>query len=105
MKAKTLLLTGIAALLLASCSPANRSKQQASVAVYVSQTGEVVTASYDIQAGTVQVILPNKSSVKFYQATSASGARYTNENVTFWEHQGEATYSVRDRIIFVGKVK
>ena len=53
----------------------------------------------------MQVILRDKSQVKFYQAISGSGARYTNATGTFWEHQGEATYSVGDNIIFVGRVK
>ena len=87
---------------------------QASPSVYLvltrqprlaAEKGEAVTASYDIQGGTVQVILRDKSQVKFYQAISGSGARYTNATGTFWEHQGEATYSVGDNIIFVGRVK
>jgi membrane-bound inhibitor of C-type lysozyme len=106
MESKALFLTSIATLLLTSCSPANHaSNQKANVATYVSGKGEVVTATYDIQSGTVQAILPDKSRVKFYQAISVSGARYTNKTGTFWEHQGEATYSAGDSIIFVGKVK
>ena len=103
-----LLVTSIGTLLLTSCSPANHASKQepgTNVAIYVSEKGEAVTATYDIQVGTVQVILPDKSQVKFHQAISASGARYTNGIGIFWEHQDEATYSVGDSILFVGKVK
>jgi membrane-bound inhibitor of C-type lysozyme len=106
MENKILCLASAAVLPFASCSPSNVAsspKPGNSVAIYVSDTGERLTATYDIRGHTVRVILPDKKQVDFYQAISASGARYTNEAGTFWEHQGEATCSIGDAIIFVGK--
>jgi membrane-bound inhibitor of C-type lysozyme len=100
--ASKILLLSITVVFLASCSPTSK---HINVANYVSEKDEVVSASYDIQAGTVQVTLPDKTQVRLYQAISASGARYTNQNATFWEHQGEATYSIGEKIVYVGRVK
>ncbi len=38
-------------------------------------------------------------------AVSASGARYTSGINEWWEHQGEATYSVNDELVFKGRLQ
>jgi membrane-bound inhibitor of C-type lysozyme len=38
-------------------------------------------------------------------ALSASGARYVSGPYEWWEHHGEATYSVNDTQVFLGKLK
>lgn len=74
-------------------------------AVYISEKGETLIASFNNRDNTVLVTLPNKKKVKLHNAMSASGDRYTNGNKEFWEHHGEATYSNGDNIIFSGKVQ
>lgn len=75
------------------------------VGVYVSDKGETLTVSFHNQDHTVLVAFPGKEKVKLRRTVSGSGARYTSGNKEFWEHQGEATYSIADKIIFFGKEK
>lgn len=74
-------------------------------AIYVSETGEKLIASFSNQGKNVSVTLPNKKKVKLHSDPNpaASGARYVNGNKEFWEHHGEVTYSVDDETIFTGK--
>ncbi len=38
-------------------------------------------------------------------AVSASGARFVSGKNEWWEHQGEATYSVNDELVFTGRLQ
>ena len=71
--------------------------------VYVSATGERLTAVFDNAAGTVRVTLPGGRQVTLPQALSGSGARYSDGKETFWEHHGDGTYTVGDKVVFEGK--
>lgn len=72
--------------------------------VYVSDTGERLTAVFDNAAGTVRVTLPDGRQVTLPRALSGSGARYSDGQETFWEHHGEGTYTVGETMVFQGKV-
>lgn len=72
--------------------------------VYLSESGEKMTASFNNQEHTVSLLLPNQKTVTLHLAISGSGARYTKGDSEFWEHHGQATYSENGKIIFVGKV-
>jgi membrane-bound inhibitor of C-type lysozyme len=72
------------------------------VGIYVSDKGETLKATFDTRNNTVQVVLPTQQKIKLHGAMSASGARYTHGNREFWEHQGQATYSVGGKALFVG---
>jgi membrane-bound inhibitor of C-type lysozyme len=71
--------------------------------IYVSASGERLTAVFDNAAGTVRVTLPGGRQVTLPQAVSGSGARYSDGKETFWEHHGDGTYSVGDQVVFEGK--
>ena len=71
--------------------------------VYVSASGERLTAVFDNAARTVHVTLPGGREVTLPQAVSGSGARYSDGKETFWEHHGDGTYSVGDKVVFEGK--
>lgn len=71
--------------------------------VYVSASGERLTAVFDNAARTVRVTLPGGREVTLPQALSGSGARYSDGKETFWEHHGDGTYSVGDQVVFEGK--
>ena len=71
--------------------------------VYVSASGERLTAVFDNAARTVRVTLPGGREVTLPQAVSGSGARYSDGKETFWEHHGDGTFSVGDKVVFEGK--
>ncbi len=65
-----------------------------------------VTAVFHIKAGTVILDAPalNITTLELKAAESASGARYatSDEKITFWEHQGEATITQDGKETFMG---
>lgn len=69
---------------------------------FISSDGQAIDAVY-CDNGTVSIAFSDGSKEVLTQAVSASGARYTSENHQWWEHHGEATYSVDDEKVFVGK--
>ena len=71
--------------------------------VYVSASGERLTVVFDNAARTVRVTLPGGREVTLPQAVSGSGARYSDGKETFWEHHGDGTFSVGDKVVFEGK--
>jgi len=73
-------------------------------AVYVSEKGERLSASFDRVSRTVTVSLPKDRVVTLPLALSASGARYSNGRETFWEHQGEASFRIDEKPVFQGKI-
>lgn len=74
-------------------------------ATYISDKGTRMTALFDTQAHTVTVKLPNGRTVTLPRAISGSGARYSNDRETFWEHQGVGSFWTGERLIFQGKVE
>jgi len=80
-----------------------KNPEKAATAVYISPEGERLTASFDIPAKKVIVERPGKKTRILPLAVSASGARYSDGKMTFWEHQGTATLFRGDTIVFHGK--
>ncbi|MFH1349542.1 MAG: MliC family protein [Pseudomonadota bacterium] len=74
-------------------------------ATYVSDKGKRLTAYFDTKAHTVTVKLPTGKVATLPLAISASGARYSNDIETFWEHHGEASYWIGGELIFRGKIE
>lgn len=119
----TRLLAGIsigAVLLLAGCASTepnpkgndNRSEGAATgeqhrvlKATYISDVGARMTAFFDTQAQTVTVTLPDGRRVSLPRAMSGSGARYSNDRETFWEHQGVGSFWIGEKLVFQGKVE
>jgi len=71
-------------------------------ATYSSNTGQILKVDFNNEKATVTVHMPDESLLELKSAPSASGARYSNGSVTFWEHQGEATLSRNEAEIFKG---
>ncbi len=88
---------------LAQTNHATATKPVSNITIYVSEMGDGLMAAHNPTNQTVMVIFSDRRAFTFHQAISASGVRYTNETSVFWEHQGEATYSVGNKIIFTGK--
>ena len=97
-----LILTGSA-----SCAAVTTPQPAASVVgsgVFVSDSGQTIRADYR-DNGTVTLTLTDGTTKVLSQAASASGARYVSGPYEWWEHQGEATYSVNEKQMFRGKLK
>ena len=73
--------------------------------VYVSEKNETMTVHFDNTNQTVLVKPSGGEAVKLPRAVSGSGARYSNGRRTFWEHHGEGSYWVGDKLIFRGRVR
>ena len=72
--------------------------------VFVSDSGQTIRADYRSNA-TVTLTFGDGTTKVLSQAVSGSGARYVSGSDEWWEHQGQATYSVRGTQMFVGKLK
>jgi membrane-bound inhibitor of C-type lysozyme len=97
-----LILTGSA-----SCASVTTPQAAASVVgsgSFVSDSGQTIRADYR-DNGTVTLTFTDGTSRVLSQAVSASGARYVSGSYEWWEHQGEATYSVNGKQMFLGKLK
>ncbi|NLI45575.1 MAG: lysozyme inhibitor [Acidobacteria bacterium] len=73
--------------------------------VYVSATGERLSARFDNVADAVTVTLPSGRTVTLPRAVSGSGARYSDGTDTFWEHHGEGTFTTGETTVFQGKAE
>jgi len=97
-----LILTGSA-----SCASVTAPQAPASVVgsgAFVSDSGQTIRADYH-DNGTVTLTFTDGTSRVLSQAVSASGARYVSGSDEWWEHQGEAMYSVNGKQMFLGKLK
>ncbi|MCX7636071.1 MAG: MliC family protein, partial [Syntrophales bacterium] len=74
-------------------------------AVYVSPAGAELKACFDQAERSVTVLPPDGTPIKLPLAVSASGARYSNNEATFWEHQGTGRYFKGERLLFAGQLK
>lgn len=90
-----------------SCAPLSTPNPRVSVissVVFVSDSGQVVQAVYR-DDDTVTLAFPDGRTEILNLAVSASGARYVSGKHEWWEHQGEATYSVNDERMFTGRLQ
>jgi hypothetical protein len=97
-----LILTGAA-----SCASVTTPPPAASIVgsgVFVSDSGQTIRADYR-DDGTVRLTFTDGTTKVLSQAVSGSGARYVSGPDEWWEHQGEATYSVNGKQMFLGKLK
>lgn len=69
---------------------------------YRSSSGEVLAASFDLNAQRVTVTFPDGRKVTLPLAMSASGARFSDETETFWEHQGTGRFFKGETLLFEG---
>ncbi|MBU1185057.1 MAG: protease inhibitor I42 family protein [Proteobacteria bacterium] len=69
---------------------------------YRSASGEVLTASFDLNAQRVTVTFPDGRKVTLPLAVSASGARFCDGTETFWEHQGTGRFFKGETLLFQG---
>lgn len=74
-------------------------------AIYLSGKGETLTAMFDTADRSVEITLPDGKKIRLPVAVSGSGARYSNGNEVFWEHQGVGSYWVGGHLVFQGKIK
>ena len=74
-------------------------------AIYISGKGARLIAFFDTKADTVTITLPSGRDITLPRAISGSGARYSNDHETFWEHHGEASYWIGEKRVFQGKVE
>lgn len=100
--------------LVAACTPAEQTASDVGIVVnsgvFVAASGKAVRAEYrsDDRPGpgrgeSVSLTFADGTRKRLPLAISASGARYAAGNEEWWEHQGEATYSVNDQPVFVGR--
>ena len=73
-------------------------------AVFVSDTGQQVRAEYR-KDDTVRLTFSDGQTKILPIAMSGSGARYADGRAQWWEHQGEATYSVDGKTVFSGRAR
>lgn len=71
---------------------------------FLSADGTSVRAVYSSN-GTVTLTFADGASKALARAVSGSGARYTSGDAEWWEHQGQATYSVGGKQVFSGKLE
>lgn len=87
-----------------STSPVAAAASEASpAAAYVSTQGQRLAARFDIPGKTVRLTLPDGRTLTLPLAVSGSGARYSNGEQTFWEHQGSAIFEERGVLLFEGR--
>jgi len=72
--------------------------------VFISDSGQAVRAAYR-DDDTVMLTFPDGRTEILNLAVSASGARFVAGKNEWWEHQGEATYSVNDELVFTGRLQ
>lgn len=72
-------------------------------ATYISDHGKVLTASFDNASSTVTIELPEGKKLTLPSAQSASGSRYSDNDMTFWEHQSSVTLYKGEELVFAGK--
>lgn len=93
--------------IIVSCTPLTPPSPTTSIissVTFVSDSRQVVRAVYR-NDDTVTLTFPDGRTEILVLAVSASGARYILEENEWWEHQGEATYSTSNQIIFTGKLQ
>ena len=72
-------------------------------ASYQSKSGNILNVSFYAEKDVVLVLFGNKREFVLPRALSGSGARYSNDKYTFWEHQGIASLWEGKKLIFKGR--
>ncbi|HEY4303657.1 MAG TPA: MliC family protein [Gemmatimonadaceae bacterium] len=91
-------LTIVVAAIVVACTFAYRSfSHRAAEHAYACSNGVTVRATFLNNA--TKLRLPS-GSVRLPSVIAASGIRYANDSLEFWEHQGVATISQRDKPLF-----
>lgn len=82
-------------------------EQAAGGFVFVDESGESISVSFDNEAGTATMTGYGYSGLVFAQAISASGARYVNEehDMVLWNKGDEITLYAGDQPIFTGMLR
>jgi membrane-bound inhibitor of C-type lysozyme len=91
----------------ASCTSVTAPLPAASVVgsgEFVSDSGQTIRADYRDNR-TVTLTFTDGTTRVLSQAVSGSGARYVSGPYEWWEHQGEARYSINEKPIFLGTRK
>ena len=91
----------------AACAPVEPVRPAiaaSATAVFVSDTGQQVRAEYR-NNDTVRLTFSDGQTKILPIAMSGSGARYADGRAQWWEHQGEATYSVDGKTVFSGRAR
>jgi hypothetical protein len=70
--------------------------------VFHSEAGVSIQAVYSGE-GYVQLTFDDGHVQLLQQVVSASGSRYSAGDAQWWEHHGEATYSLNGQVVFAGK--
>jgi len=105
----TLFFLGFLLSIAISCTPLSPPHPKVSIissVVFISDSKQAVRAVYR-DDDTVTLTFPDdKNRTEILKlAVSASGARYVSGTHEWWEHQGEAAYSVNDERVFTGKLQ
>lgn len=89
-----------------SCTVATDSASDAHpmIVTFISSSNEKVIASYEGSGDSVTLTFANGTKLTLPVAMSGSGARFERGGHEWWEHQGEATYTVNEQRQFVGKL-
>ena len=87
----------------AATLPCGGSGTRQVAAGYTAADGKQLEACFDLAGNKVTLRLPDTAVVTLPSAMSASGARYSNGSLTFWEHQGVGRYFVGEKLVFEGK--
>ncbi len=90
-----------------ACSAVGPSRSLAAITgsgVFVSDSGQSIRADYR-RDDTVTLTFQNGTTKVLQRAISASGARYAANASEWWEHQGQASYSVNEQPVFIGKLQ
>lgn len=101
-----LLLVGCLAFAAGGCSALQETGAYPAVvgqATYRSAQGATVRATYYAN-NTVRLRFDDGEVRVLPIAISGSGARYASACCEWWEHQGEATYALDGKAVFVGKI-
>lgn len=83
-------------------TPPLQEKSRENAVTFVSSTGERLTAFFDKQADNVTLTLPDGATTRLPRALSGSGARYADDRMVFWEHQGEVSVWINEKLVFKG---
>ncbi len=73
-------------------------------ASYKGAGGARLEACFDQAADKVTLRLPDSATITLSSAISGSGARYSDGNHTFWEHQGTGRYFEDEKLMFEGQL-
>lgn len=102
---KTCLFLLLSILLITSAFSACHAEDSETIvtATYISDQGKTLTASFDNASSTVTFELPDGKTITLPLAQSASGVRYSDNDVTLWEHHSTVSIFKGEEVVFEGK--